>query len=230
MQNDPYINYWDFISAQDLIDYSDVDTLNSIAIDSFENLQPMLEDMTWVDANVLYLALIYEISQSQIGDYLGISQFGVSKRYRKALQRLKTKASRPSTDYAKVRDELLPVFGEDSIGIAMALYIFNNLNVTLTTYAYETKESVFEKVNAFISAKDDPVNQAIIAHGLHHLNPAQLKQTQEFNDIQANEAKIVTASTKYGAYFKMILDTTSIGEAVFNKAKNADTKWKARFL
>lgn len=227
---EPYINYWDFISTQDIIDYSDVDTLNSIAIDSFENLQPLLEDMTWVDANVLYLALIYEINQSQIGDYLGISQFGVSKRYRKALQRLKTKASRPESNYAKVRDELLPAFGEDSIGVAMSMYIFNNLNVTLTTYSHETKESVYIKIGAFVNVKDNPAQQAIIAHGLDHLNPAQLKQTQEFYDIQANTEQIITASTKYGAYFKMILETTSIGEAVFNKAKNADAKWKARFL
>lgn len=212
-------NYWDWVSSQDQVDYTERDDFATIVKDCLEQLNPYLDKLIWVEANIIYLNKVYDINQTIVGNYLGISQFGVSKRLRKAIERLRVKMTCPEQDHEKARQELLPAFGEDFIGVAMSLYIFNTMSMTLTLYPEVTREEVLDRIEAFIRA------DGIASRGLGNLNRAQLKANPSYHETLANEAKIQDASTKYRDYFRLILDTTSIGEFVFNK-QNRNKTWR----
>lgn len=216
-------NYWDWVSSQDRVDYTDRDDFATIVKDCLEQLNPYLDRLIWVEANIIYLNRVYDINQTIVGNYLGISQYGVSKRLRKAMERLQVKIKCPEKDYEKAKAGLLPAFGSDFIGVVMSLYIFNNLTMTLALYSNETKESVTDRLHAFIHI-DEP-NALLKVRGIAHLNPAQLKLSADYTDLLAHEAQIREASAKYRDYFQLILDTTSIGEFVFNK-QNRNKTWR----
>lgn len=217
-------NFWDWVSIQVQQDYDDKEDFATLVKQSLDFLNPYLDRMIWVEANIIYLNKVYDISQTLVGDYLGISQFGVSKRARKGMERLKVKIKCPEQDYAKVRDDLVLVFGEDNVGIAMSLYVFNTLSMTQQLYSHHTKDYIVDTIEAFISAKDIPIESAIKAHGLGGFNIAKLKRLPEYHAILANEQEIVEVSQKYGEYFRLILDTTGVGELVFNK-QNRNRNW-----
>ena len=222
-------NYWDWISIQDKQDYTDREDFASVAKDCLEQLTPMLDKMVWVDANIIYLNKVYDIPQHRIAEYLGISQYGVSKRLRKAMERLKVKVKCPEGDYLKAQRELGVAFGS-SLGEIMCLYLFNTLSMVSSLYGEKTKFETIDRAKAFIKAKDEPIKYAIIAHGLAHLNEAQLRISKDYDKILQNEAKIKAISQKYSEYFELVLETSAIGEFVFNKAKKNNQQWLDKFI
>ena len=209
-------NYWDWISIQDKQDYTDREDFASVAKDCLEQLTPMLDKMVWVDANIIYLNKVYDIPQHRIAEYLGISQYGVSKRLRKAMERLKVKVKCPEGDYLKAQREL---------GVA-----FGSLSMVSSLYGEKTKFETIDRAKAFIKAKDEPIKYAIIAHGLAHLNEAQLRISKDYDKILQNEAQIKAISQKYSEYFELVLETSAIGEFVFNKAKKNNQQWLDKFI
>lgn len=221
---DGKLDYWDFVSTQDRQDYTNREDFATLAKESLEFLNPYLDKMIWVEANIIYLNKVYDISQKLIGNYLNISQYGVSKRLNKAMERLKVKVKCPNNDYGAVRDELLLAFGERNISPAMCLYVFNNMTMAVAIEQEKLKDRIVAVIEAFINAKDNPIKYATIAHGLDTLNQAQLNINKEYKRIIENKDKIRNISLKYGDYFQMILDSTGIGEFVFNK-QNRNKRW-----
>lgn len=215
-------NYWDYISTQDLIDYTDRgDSTNELMLQSLDFISPYLNELCWVDANILYLQA-YKIPQHSIAQYLNISQYGVSKRQRRAMERLKVKLSRPENDYNKAQRELTLAFG-NNISEVMCLYMFNNISLVAHLYGNNARDEVIDRIEAFINA--EALESILKSYGLHNLNIAELKLKNEYSIITENIDRILVITKKYSKYFDMILKDSTIGEMVFNKM-NRNKIWE----
>lgn len=215
-------NYWDWVSTQDIQDYSNRDeSIQELMLQSIDYIMPYLDDLCWVDANIIYLQA-HKIPQHAIAKYLGISQYGVSKRYHRAMDRLKVKLSRPEANYSTAEQELALAFGK-SKGSIMCVYLFNNLSMVALLYGVKEKFDSIDRIKAFINAQND-FNQILTAQKLQNLNIAELKRKQEYATIMESKDRILEIVAKYSKYFELVLKESSIGEVVFNK-QNRNRNW-----
>lgn len=219
-------NYWDWVSAQDQMDYTDVEDLKTLIQDCYEFLKPFLDRMVWVECNTIYLNQIHRISQTDVGNYLGISQYGVSKRLRTAIRRLKMKLKCPETDNIIARRELGYLFGDQYITQVMSYYIFNSNQVN-RELEYSTPISLSNIVNILQMIISDPEKGLLVSHYISHLPRQELESHPEYHKVQesvshtSSDTNIVLLAEKYLPYFQIIDEITTTGESVF---KNEDLR------
>lgn len=212
-------NYWDWVSAQEQITDEDVEDFGEILTEAYYTLKPHLDSMVWPECNILYLNQIYRIPQRKIGEYIGLSQYGVSKRLHSAIRRLKMKLKCPEHSLSTAKQELSTILSGGNLQTAVSYYYFNSLQVSTFLGHY----TVISKVtNILKTATTDPINGALLGHNLHNLPKYQLNKNNEYFKIKNSKHTITKIANKYLPYFLAIKEITTVGESVFkNQERNS---------
>lgn len=137
------LDYWDWVSGQDIIDYSDVsESFSNLIKEQFEVIRPILLNMFWVETNAIYLNQIHNIPQLIIGQYaLGVSQLGVSKRIRAGKRRLQLYAIKPKDSIHIVREKITPYLTEQELQVVLVYYQFHNLILTANIFGFTSEQT-----------------------------------------------------------------------------------------
>jgi predicted transcriptional regulator len=88
--------YWDYVATQaDKHENHARESFTDLIKVTFPDLVTYVDQIFWVNGAVLYMNSYLGIPQRKIGKLLGLSQFGVSKRFRSSKSKLKLTMSRP---------------------------------------------------------------------------------------------------------------------------------------
>lgn len=152
MDNNSKGNYWDWVSAQNIIEYEGEFQLKDLLKSEFPFVREVLKGMFWVECNTIYLNQVFNISQTEIGHILGISQLGVSKRLRSGKKRLQLYFIKPKESLPEVHKELSQYLDKNELQIALLYYQFHNTTVvasivnTFNNYIKEIVELSIQKL------------------------------------------------------------------------------------
>lgn len=216
--NDEYSlesSYWDYVSSQDLMDYTDAEDMKSLIQSCYSFLEPFITRSVWVECNTILLNQIHNVSQNIIGDYLGISQYGVSKRLKVAIKRLKIKVRIPEQDTSIAKNELSKLFSEENLQIVMSYYLFNSKQ--FTCYLYNKPDLDIHKIVEILEKMiTDRKTGILLGHGLKITDIG--KPDANYILDQSRDVDVKDLAKKYVDYFREIAQNSTIGEARFNNS------------
>jgi hypothetical protein len=94
------------------------------------DIVPYINQLYWVNAVVLYLNAYVGVSQTKISQMLGISQFGVSKRYQASKNKLKFVMTKPIKDRSRLKQILSTILPTKYCSPLIVFYSFNLMSIT----------------------------------------------------------------------------------------------------
>ena len=121
--------YWDYVSVNASKNTDCNDSFKTLIKDSFLDIFVYIDQLYWVNAVVLYLNAYIGISQVKISKLLGISQFGVSKRYQSSKNKLKFIMSKPIQDRNKITSILTMLLSHKHYSPLIVFYSFNLMSM-----------------------------------------------------------------------------------------------------
>jgi len=142
-------SYWDYVSVNKNEDYNK-EGVKDLVKDAFLTLVPYLNQLYWVDATVFYMNAYLDIPQVKIAEILGLSQFGVSKRYRSSIKKLKSVFNKPFRDIKVLIDRLGMLLPEDSVEKIILYYSFTTFSLSAKMSGDVSSSSVVLKINRII--------------------------------------------------------------------------------
>lgn len=205
-------NYWDWVSAQEQRTDEDSEDFTEVLTEAYDTLKPALDSMVWPECNILYLNQIYRVPQRKIGEYIGLSQYGVSKRLRAAIRRLKMKLKCPEQNLTKVRQELSLFLSPANLHSAMSYYYFNSfqISVFLNTRIHLTQLThILEQFNTDYA---DGLKQGL---QLTYKTNIELSKNLQYQTQLNNKTEVLKIVNKYLPYFQAIKEITTVGESAF---------------
>jgi len=127
--------YWDYASVNQANpeDKKEKDPFKETIKETFQDLLPYVNQLYWANAVVIYLNAYLGISQTKIAELLGISQFGVSKRYRASKNKLKFIMTKPVKDRNKLSSNLDILLPSEYAEPIVIFYSFNLISITCRT-------------------------------------------------------------------------------------------------
>lgn len=127
--------YWDYVSVtrSNPEDKKEKDPFKETIKETFQDLLPYVNQLYWANAVVIYLNAYLGISQTKIAKLLGISQFGVSKRYRASKNKLKFVMTKPIKDRNKLSSSLNTLLPSEYAEPIIVFYSFNLISITCRT-------------------------------------------------------------------------------------------------
>jgi len=139
-------SYWDYVSVNKSDD-GNREGIKDLIKDSFLTVVPYLNQLYWVDAIVFYMNAYLDIPQVKIAEILGLSQFGVSKRYRSSIKKLKSVFNKPFKDTGILIDRLGVILPESYIEKIILYYFFTTFSLSAKMSGDMSPSSVVLKIN-----------------------------------------------------------------------------------
>lgn len=197
-------DYWDWVSSQDLIDYTDKEDIRELLKQSFTYINPYLDKLFWVEANAIYLNQIYDVAQVEIAKYLGISQLGVSKRVRSGIRKLKLRLLLSNTDLRTLRADLSQIFTGELLEYATLLCKVQSVGVTnrILNKGRPTLNTITDTLSL---AKTQPLK-------------AYRESTKDYRKLTEEELEsIQRVATKYYEFFNQSKTLSTVGDYLFKR-------------
>jgi len=212
--------YWDKVSSDKIIDYTNKnhkDEYKVILSEIFPDLLQYMNQLYWVNATMLYMNAYLGVSQKKISSMFGISQYGVSKRYRASKKKLKIIMSKPYHNRNRVFNILNIILNHKDAEI---LFVYYNINMfslvkvimssTMSVSSSNDKlNRVLEVFNNIYKRRNDKESMFVYikAHNIHF-------------DMDSDYEKLKISIEKLHDFFESIKRECLYGSYLFKKNDN----------
>lgn len=223
-----YLDYLANITEADM-----GETLRTLVRDYYDAFKPYLDELIHVEANSIYLNLVCGVSQERIGQLLGISQYGVSKRVRGGLSKLSHLLKIPEKNRSIVKqdfDELLPAHSSE---ILLLYYFLRTFAITARVTQLDSNvvnSLVVDSMATLVSYSDcdnatDVIKVYLASHKCKFNSIQELKEKYPVRyafivrlkeDADLHEMMIVK-SMRYKKYLDLLLVNSSYGDYTFKR-------------
>lgn len=216
------------------------DSLKDLMRDHYDLFKPYLGELFHVEANCIYLNLICGVSQTKIGESMGISQYGVSKRVRGGLNKLTHLLKIPERDRTVVRYDFNELLSESKAEILFLYYFLRTFALTARVLGVDpnivnsvvlasiAKLKVYAQCNSlqdfmvcYIEAHEINVGsfrqlERVYPH--HHRFLSSIKESPDLYELS------VVKAIRYSNYLEGLLDSSSYGDYTFKYYDKARVK------
>lgn len=114
-----YIDYISVNKSDNELNKEDIKDLFSSSIDI---VNPILDNIYWLDAICSFLNLSNKVSQTKIAKMIGMSQLGVSKRMRASIKKMKQYLMKPEVDSMIIKADLETIIPIDKMEVFLMYY------------------------------------------------------------------------------------------------------------
>ena len=208
-------NYWDYVSTLDVVEPRG--TIRELVKDAYPLFLTFLEELFFIEANLIFLNIVHEIPQQEIASVImrgGISQMGVSKRVNSGMKKIKTLVKRPEIDRNIIREDL------------KLLLPFQYREVVQLYYFYKTYAFVSELTGLSTSGVRNRVGEAVkILEAEKELTEETLPAFNFKNQMNIEKDKLPAVTRfaeRYYDYLKILQSTYNSGDYLFNGQLNID--------
>lgn len=234
-------NYWDWVSSQDLITPEDKEDIRTLIKDCFDFVKPYLDELMWVEANIIYLNYVHDVPQSTIANLIGITQLGVSKRLHSGIRKLKIVISRPTKDSREVLSFLRGFFSERDCNILLQYYFFKTYSLTSVmcgmsiTGVRDIVLNCVKNMESLLNLQSGDRNLFIRelkkCRGVEftpnsHINKETLDLISRIEDGELQEIKVTL--DKYYTYLSMLTNCNSFGDYLFKRDEKVRSNAKLK--
>lgn len=207
------------------------DSLKDLMREHYELFKPYLEGLFHVEANCIYLNLVCGVSQTKIGDTMGISQYGVSKRVRGGLNKLSHLLKIPEKDRTVVRSDFNELLVSHKSEVLFLYYFLRTFALTARVLSIDPNIvnsmvlSSMSKLKAYSNCNN--LNEFILAYlDAHELKiksfkeleveyPAHFQFLSYLRDNPEDYEIRVVNSIRYHQYLEGLLENSSYGDYTF---------------
>lgn len=220
------------------------DSLKDLMRDHFSLFKPYLGELFHVEANCIYLNLICGVSQTKIGETMGISQYGVSKRVRGGLNKLTHLVQIPEKDKATVKYDFNELLSSHKSEVLFLYYFLRTFALTARILNIDPNIvnslvlSSMSKLEAYSKASN--LNEFIVAYlDSHDIKIKSFKALEQNypehydflcklrDDPEQDYEILVVKAIRYHKYLEGLLENSSYGDYTFkyyDKARNKSTE------
>lgn len=222
-------NYWDWVSTQEILAPEDKEDIRTLIKDCFEFIKPYMDELFWVEANIIYLNYVHNISQHTIAKYLDVTQLAVSKRLHSGVKKLKLALKRPTKNSMEVLDFLGKVLPEKKAYIAMVYYfsksyshtaILCEMSVTrvreiilhLIEVLREVKEADDSRLVKVVKTHSEVINIPDIV-----MKNNDTKRYEFLKDLEIHKRDFRESVGKYLEYYELLISSNNFGDYLFKR-------------
>lgn len=207
------------------------ETLKDLMREHYDIFRPYLDSLFHVEANCIYLNLICGVPQTKIGEVLGISQYGVSKRVRGGLNKLIHLVKIPETNRVILRQDfetLLPRNKSEVLFLYYFLRTFALVSRIMRVDPNIINTMVLKSVEDLLRySQCDNLKSFMVAYlETHEIKSPSLKALsvnhpdhfQFLDSLRSDGSKyeqLVIASARYYKYISGLLTYSSYGDYTF---------------
>ena len=202
-------SYWDYISSLDQAEPRD--TIRDLVKEAYPLFLTFLEELFYIEANLIFLNVVHEIAQQEIADNImhgGISQMGVSKRVTAGMKKIKTFSKRPEIDRDIVRSDLRMLLPDYLVEVTQLYYFFKTFALVselcrLSTSGVRVK--ILTAIDILEAESKIESEQDLLAVS------SKYNISLDVGDMQ----QIVLFSKRYFDYLKVLTTTYNVGDYTF---------------
>ncbi len=216
------------------------ESLKDLMRDHYHLFKPYLEELFHVEANCIYLNTICGVSQTKIGESMGISQYGVSKRVRGGLAKLSHLLKIPEKDKEIVRNDFDLLIASNKSEVLFLYYFLRTFALTSRVLEIDpniVNSMVLSSMNKLDNyTKCDNINQFIKCYldaqeiKVKSIKELELKYPDNFkvlSDLRDNPSlfeNMKLKAVRYHTYLTGIIDNSSYGDYTFKLFDKERTK------
>lgn len=234
-------NYWDWVSSQEIVTPEDKEDIRTLIKDCFDFVKPYLDELMWVEANIIYLNYVHDVPQSTIARMIGITQLGVSKRLHSGIRKLKIVISRPTKDSREVLEFFRGIYSDRDANILLQYYFFKTYSLTSVlcgisiTRVREIVLDCVKRLKRLLEVQSCEnsklVKEIKKCRGVEfiptsHINKETLELIDRVMDGGAHEFKEL--ADKYHTYLSMLTSSNSFGDYLFKRDEKVRSNAKIK--
>ena len=210
--------YWDYIST--LSPKESKETIKELCQNNFYFLRPYMDELFWVDSNVVFLNLVCGVPQMVVARIMGSSQLGVSKRVRTSWKKIRNILLRPEKDVVRVRKDFQMILGKSLVETAVVYYQLKTFSVTAKFLGGVKEGAVRVRVHQVLEQLEEvsscQTEKNLLDLLVEKIQPMRLDEfrhklsTDGFNSI-------LDMASRYLEYFRLILPVGYYSDFIYKK-------------
>jgi len=212
-------NYWDYISTLDTRESEE--DIRELIKENFQFLKPYLNELFYVEANYIYLNYVFDIPQAKIAELFGVSQYGVSKRIKSALEKINNLFKRPENNRNIVRQDFKNLLPNYLVEIAVIYYFMKTFSITseITGFTYgNLRNKLYDVINLLDKYSKVKTHQEFVKlykrtkkeknQNIYYMNSLKDKSIFELE---------VTKAKRYYDYLNKLIKSSNYGDYTFKR-------------
>lgn len=196
------------------------ESIKDLLRSTFHFIRPSLEELFWVDFNVLYLNKVCGVPQVKVAEIMGMSQLGVSKRVRTSVVKVRNLIKRPESDILRVRSDFQMLLGSSLVETLLLYYQVKTFSVVSRILGGVKEGAVRVRVTQALCQLRSLVAQdtrAKFLHVLRSINPLSYMYVEAKwrEDPQGMYDLLYALASRYLEYLELIFNTGYYSDYVF---------------
>ena len=196
------------------------ETIKDLLRETFHFIRPSLEELYWVDFNVLYLNKVCGVPQIKVADIMGMSQLGVSKRVRTSVVKVRNLIKRPESDILRVRKDFQMLLAPSLVETLVLYYQVKTFSVVSRILGGVKEGAVRVRVTQALSQLRDLVSQESrpkFLQTLRSIRPQRYDALEEQWKLDPQETYdlLSTLARRYLDYLELVFKTGYYSDYVF---------------
>jgi len=217
--NDKHDAFWNWVFS--LTPTEGEESIKDIFQSAFPFAKHLLDDLYWVSANVIYANLVCGASQLSVGKILDMSQYGISKKVKSGIEKLRLVVIRPESDREILREDLYKMLPPNEVETLLIYYNTKTFSMTTKIIGNITEGAVrvrimnsITKLTAVSLAPSiDELLSVIEKNGVH-----DFQKIKESIFIDEHNAEIIqNMASRYIKYLEIVLSMNNYSDFMWKK-------------